>query len=86
MHTTLRRLLRPALLAAALGITLPATAADVDHFFAGDAGVAVDPVEAQGVDLVERFELGFGVPPAVGEVTEFLQFGGIGVHETASGK
>ena len=62
-----------------------AAAADVDHLLASDAGVVVDPVEAQGVDLVERFELGFGVPPAVGEVTEFLQFGGIGVHEAASG-
>ena len=29
---------------------------------------------------MQGLELGFGVPPAVGEVTEFLQFGGIGIH------
>ena len=63
-----------------------AAAADIDDLLAGNAGVGIYPVEAQGIDLVERLELGFGVPPAVGEVTEFLQFGGIGVHETASGE
>lgn len=86
--------MKTAVLALAVGLSLlackkqddAAAAADIDDLLAGNAGVGIYPVEAQGIDLVERLELGFGVPPAVGEVTEFLQFGGIGVHETASGK
>src|SRR5690606_31257961 len=56
-----------------------AAAADVQHLLAGQCGLAVDPAQAQRVDLVQGFELGGGVPPAVGEVAELLQFCGIGV-------
>ena len=39
----------------------------------------VDPVQAQRVDLVQRPELAFRVPPAVGELAELGQFARIGV-------
>jgi hypothetical protein len=42
--------------------------------------MAVDPVQAQRVDVVQRPELALGVPPAVGEFSELLQLCGIGVH------
>jgi len=44
------------------------------------ASNAVDPVQAQRVDLVERLELALRIPPAVRERAEFFQFLRIGVH------
>jgi hypothetical protein len=41
--------------------------------------VGVDPVQANGVEFVQRFEFGVRVPPTMREVAEFLQFVGIGV-------
>ena len=58
MHTTLRRLLRPALLAAALGITLPATAADVAGVrFDDKASLAGSELVLNGASLRTRFML-----------------------------
>ena len=47
-----------------------AAAADVEHLLAGEAGGAVDPFQAQRVDLVQRPELALRVPPAVRELAE----------------
>ena len=57
-----------------------AAAADVEHALAGERGAAVDPVEAQRIDLVQRTELAVRVPPARGELAEFLELGRVGVH------
>ena len=57
-----------------------AAAADVEHLLAGEAALPVDPVQAQRVDLVQRPELALRVPPAVRELAEFLELGGVGVH------
>jgi hypothetical protein len=42
--------------------------------------MAIDPFQAQRIDLVQRPELALRVPPAVGELAEFLQLGRVGVH------
>src|SRR3954468_11438196 len=57
-----------------------AAAADVEHLLAGEAGGAVDPFQAQRVDLVQRPELALRVPPAVRELRKFVELGGVGVH------
>ena len=57
-----------------------AAAAHIEHGLALDARQAVDPVEPQRVDLVQRTELALGVPPAVGQVTELGQFLRIGIE------
>src|SRR5690349_22971995 len=62
-----------------LGEDSPA-AADVERGFPGELCDAVDPVQAQRIDVVQRLELAPRVPPAVRERAEFLQFLRIGVH------
>ena len=51
-------------------------------FWAGEARMAINPAQSQGVDFVQGLEFGRGIPPAVREVAEFLQFGrvGVGIH------
>jgi hypothetical protein len=56
-----------------------AAAADVEHFLAGQADALVNPVDAQRVDVVQRFELAFAVPPAMGQGFEFGDFGVVDV-------
>src|SRR4051812_1709557 len=57
-----------------------AAAADVEHLLAGKAGGAIDPFQAQRVDLVQRPEFALGVPPAVCELRKLLELCGVGVH------
>src|SRR6266850_2248243 len=57
-----------------------AAAAHVEHALAAEARAAVDPVEAQRVDVVQGAELAVRVPPAVRELAEFLQLCRVGVH------
>jgi len=58
MHTTLRRLLRPALLAVALGITLPVSAIDVAGVrFDDKASLAGSELVLNGAALRTRFML-----------------------------
>ena len=59
-----------------------AAAADVEHRLAGELRDAVDPRQAQRVDLVQRTEFAGRVPPAVRELAELLQLGRIGVQRT----
>ena len=69
-------------LGAALGHGLSqnaATAANVQHLLAGQAGAFVDPVGTQRVDLVQRFELAVTVPPAACQRLEFGDFSAINV-------
>src|SRR5262245_49568596 len=54
-----------------------AAAADVEHVLPFERRVLLDPAQAQRVDLVQRPELALRVPPAVGQVTEFAQLGGV---------
>src|SRR5690606_32855993 len=56
-----------------------AAAAHVQHLLAGQADALIDPVDPQRVDLVQRLELAFHVPPAVGEGFELGDFGAIDV-------
>ena len=56
-----------------------AAAADIQHGLAGQAGEAVDVVQAQRVDVVQRLEFAVRVPPAVGQLGEFFQFDRVGV-------
>ena len=48
-----------------------AAAADVEHRLPFNAAMRVDPVQAQGIDLVQRLEFAARVPPAVGQFAEF---------------
>jgi len=66
-------------LLAALGVQAAATA-DVEHTLAGQADGVVDPVQAQGVDIVQRLEFAVRIPPAVGEFSKFVEFGLVGVE------
>ena len=62
-----------------------AAAADIEYPFARKARVRVDPVEANRIQFMQRFEFGIRVPPAMREIAEFLQFVGIGVgHKQCS--
>ncbi|MNC35393.1 hypothetical protein D3C75_838770 [compost metagenome] len=56
-----------------------AAAADVEHPLAGQADALVDPVDPQRVDVVQRLELAFAVPPAVGQRFELGDFGAVDV-------
>ena len=51
-----------------------ATTADVDDLLARQADAFVDIVQAQGVDVVERAELGIRVPPLLGQGVELGDF------------
>jgi hypothetical protein len=55
-------------------------ASDVHHVLALDARELVDPVQAQGVDLVQGSEFAVRIPPFVGQVAEFGEFLGVGVR------
>jgi hypothetical protein len=46
--------------------------------------VRVDPSEPHRIQLVQWFELGIRVPPAVRELAEFLKFVGIDVRHGES--
>ena len=61
-------------------------AAQMQHPRALQRRVLRDPVEAQGVDVVQRLEFAGRVPPAVGEVAEFLELGRVRVHGTIKTK
>jgi hypothetical protein len=52
----------------------PAAAAHIQHVFAVDVGVLVNPASAQRIDVVERFEFAIGVPPAGRQLLEFGDF------------
>ena len=56
-----------------------AAAADVEHALARERREAVDPGEAQRIELVQRPELALRVPPAVRELAELRELGRIGV-------
>ncbi len=60
-----------------------AAAADVEDALALQRREAIDPVEAQRIDLMQRPEVALGIPPAVGEVAELGELArvGIGGHE-----
>src|ERR1700693_5824909 len=57
-----------------------AAAADVEHALAGERRMAVDPLQAQRIDLVQRPELALRVPPAVRELVEFGELCRVRVH------
>jgi hypothetical protein len=57
-----------------------AATTDIQHALARHAPMRFDPVEPQRVDLVERAELAFGIPPTVGQVAELGDFLRICVH------
>ncbi|MCY1442151.1 hypothetical protein D9M71_585030 [compost metagenome] len=62
------------------GFTEDATAAThVEHFLAGQIDPLVNPVDPQRVDVVQRFEFAFAVPPAMGQGLEFGDFGVVDV-------
>src|SRR6185436_1062749 len=52
-----------------------AAAADVEHALAGEMRQAVDPAQAQWIELVQRPEFALRVPPAVRELAEFRELG-----------
>jgi hypothetical protein len=57
------------------------TTAHVQNFFALKATrQTFDPVKAQWVNGMKRFELTIRIPPARGESTEFVEFGLINVR------
>ncbi|MNC89875.1 hypothetical protein D3C83_58800 [compost metagenome] len=56
-----------------------APAADVEDALAFEARDSIYVIQAQRIDVVQRLELGAGVPPAVGELAEFVELGGIDV-------
>jgi hypothetical protein len=47
--------------------------------------MAVDPVQAQGVDVVQRLEIAAGIPPAMRKLAEFLEFALVGVDHHVCG-
>ena len=57
----------------------PAAAADIEYLCAAQWRTLGDPVQAQGIDFMQRPEFALRVPPAVGQGAEFFQFGRIGV-------
>src|SRR6185369_5788106 len=63
-----------------------AAAAHVDHLLARQPREAVDPVQAQRVDVVQRLEFARRVPPAMRELAEFVELGLVGVHAAHSPK
>jgi len=56
-----------------------APAADVDGCASGQRRLAVNVLEAQRVDIVQRFELAVRVPPARGQFLELVDFSAIDV-------
>src|SRR5690349_1197463 len=57
-----------------------ATAADVQHALAAQAGEIVDVVQPQRVDVVQRLEFGARIPPTVRKLAEFLELERIDVN------
>ncbi len=51
-----------------------AAATDIQDLLSGDLHPLLDVVGAQGVDVMERLELAFGIPPSRCEVAEPGQF------------
>ena len=51
-----------------------AAAADVEHALARQRRDALDPVQAQRIDLVQRPEFAVRVPPAMGQLAELGEF------------
>jgi hypothetical protein len=51
-----------------------AAATDIEHALAGQRHERLDPGQAQRVDLVQRAELAFRIPPPVGQFAEFGEF------------
>ena len=54
-----------------------AAAAYIQHAFACQSGIAVDIVEAQGVDVMQGLEFAVFIPPFVGDLAELGDFAGI---------
>ena len=55
------------------------TAAHIQHFLPRQGGQAIDPRQAQGVDLVQGAKFAFRVPPTVRQVRELGQFSGVDI-------
>ncbi len=53
---------------------------DVNHARIGERCDRGDPVEPERIDLVERFEFAFRIPPAMGEVAELGKLLRIDIH------
>jgi hypothetical protein len=62
-----------------------AAAANIEHPLAGQVRLSIDPVEPDRIQFMQRFEFGVRVPPAMGEIAEFLQFVGIGIGHDGCG-
>lgn len=56
-----------------------AAAADVDHGFVFQCDHAVNVIEPQRVEIMQRLEFARGVPPPVREFAEFGDFAGVNV-------
>src|SRR3970040_1465757 len=52
----------------------PAAAADIEHLLPRELRMAVDPLQAQGIDIVQRLEFARRVPPAGRAVVELADF------------
>ena len=50
-----------------------AAAADIEHAFSSETSDAVDIIEPQRIDIMQRFEFRAGVPPAMSELVEFVE-------------
>jgi hypothetical protein len=61
-----------------------AAATDVKHALAGELALAVDPVQAQGIDVVQRLEVAARIPPAMRKLAEFLEFALVGIDHVVS--
>lgn len=56
-----------------------AATTDVEHLLASQVDPFVNPVDPQRVDVVQRLEFTFAVPPAMGQGFEFGDFGVVDV-------
>jgi len=61
-----------------------AATADIQHAFAAESGDAIDVIEPQRIDIVQRLEFRAGIPPAVGELAEFVELERVDVDHGGS--
>src|SRR4029079_15699409 len=52
----------------------PAATTNVQHTLASESRNTIHVSEPQRIDLVQRLEFALRIPPAVGQLTEFLEF------------
>ncbi|MEA3153687.1 MAG: hypothetical protein QOK44_1276, partial [Betaproteobacteria bacterium] len=57
-----------------------AAATDVQYRLSAECSDTVYVVKPQWIDVVERFELAFAIPPAVRQLAEFLKLERVDVH------